>query len=236
MFSLTPPSLHVGYFSIEKRHLQILVDIDLLGAQIDDLVWRSERGFHLIGGLTFFNLLGFGRGRLLLRLSSTATLLISALLVITITIAALLSALVAATVIDGKQSGDRVFHLGGVGVGQRSFGELKNHVGLVERLRIGVVTGIAGDDADDHLVFLQTDGELGGIDLCVLLEKLGGWRLLPNFTHEVAEDLLPNRIRGVNRSAFIFGGENILVGIRHTEDSALLDHQDGALLHYGSSA
>ncbi len=65
----------------------------------------ADRGFHLIGGLPFFNLRRFGRRRLLLRLSST---LIVALLVIAI--AALLSAALIGAIIEREQSGDRVFY------------------------------------------------------------------------------------------------------------------------------
>src|SRR5260370_1711238 len=150
-------SLHVGYFTVEKRHLQILVDINLLRTQVDDLVRCAKRGFYLIGRLPFFYLLRFRRGRLLLRLSSASTLLVATLLVITIAIAALLSAvaLIAAAVIDGKQSGDCILHLGRARVPERSLGELEDHIGLIERRGTGVVTGIATDDADLHLVPAQ---------------------------------------------------------------------------------
>src|SRR3981081_1360969 len=79
-------SLHVRHFPVEKRHLEVLVYKNLLGAKIHDLVRLAERGFYLIGGLPFFKLLRLGRRRLFLRLSSTATL-VACLLVINISIA-----------------------------------------------------------------------------------------------------------------------------------------------------
>ena len=95
MEGLTERSLHVGNFAVYKRDLEVLVDKDLLGAKIDDLVGVPERGFHLIGGLPFFYLLRLGRGRLLLRLSLSRTLsctLVAALLVVALLIASTLIA------------------------------------------------------------------------------------------------------------------------------------------------
>src|SRR5208337_2019590 len=96
--------LHVRNFAVNKRYLDVLVDIDLLGAKIDDLVRLADRGFHLIGGLPFFYLLRLRRGRLLLRLSSTSTALVVPLLIVA-------AALMPAAVIDGEESGDRIFYL-----------------------------------------------------------------------------------------------------------------------------
>src|SRR6202034_3364832 len=42
--------------------------------------------------------------------------------------------------------------------------------------------------------------------------------------------------RSVNRSSFILVGKNILVAVRHCQDSALLDRQQSAFLHHGISA
>src|SRR5260370_10929324 len=105
-------SLHVGYFTVEKRHLQILVDINLLRTQVDDLVRCAKRGFYLIGRLPFFYLLRFRRGRLLLRLSSASTLLVATLLVITLALSPLLSpvAFVAPPFTDGKPARHCIAH------------------------------------------------------------------------------------------------------------------------------
>src|ERR1700688_4597886 len=109
-------SLHVRHFSVEKRHLEVLVNKNLLGAKIHDLVRLAERGFYLIGALPFLNLLRLGRRRLLLRLSDTTTL-VAPLLVITITmagdiaIAALSDTLIAGAVIDVQEFCNRIFHL-----------------------------------------------------------------------------------------------------------------------------
>src|ERR1700688_211336 len=105
-------SLHVRHFPVDKRYLNVLVDINLLGPKIDDLVRHADRGFHLIWGLPFFYLLRLGRRRLLLPLSSTSTLVVPLLIVATLS-AALLSvaALIAAAVIDVEESGNRIFHL-----------------------------------------------------------------------------------------------------------------------------
>src|SRR5258708_13353128 len=76
--------MDIRQLPVQKSHLQILVYKNLLRAKIDDLVRLAERGFHLIGRFPFFNLLGLGRRRLWLRLSSTASL-VTSLLVISIT-------------------------------------------------------------------------------------------------------------------------------------------------------
>src|SRR4030081_3085033 len=108
-------SLHVRHFSVEKRHLEVLVYKNLLGAKIDDLVRLAECGFYLIGGLPFFNLLRLGRGRLF-HLPSTATL-IACIISISIAIgmagaiAALCATLIAGAVIDVQEFGDRIFYL-----------------------------------------------------------------------------------------------------------------------------
>src|SRR5271170_663572 len=103
-------SLHIRHFSVDKRDLNILVNIDLLGAQIDDLVRLADGGYDLIGGLPLFNLLRrWGRLLLRLRLSLSCTLVASLLVVV---IAALLSAaLIAGAIIEREESGDCIFDL-----------------------------------------------------------------------------------------------------------------------------
>src|SRR5271157_2829210 len=229
-----PRLLHVRDFAVYKCDLDVFIDIDLLGAEIDDLIGLSDRRSHLVGSLALFNLL---RRSLLLRLSSasassSSALLVAALLIIPITIdIALVVALIVgiAAVIDGEQSGDRIFHLRGIGAGQGSFGELENDVSFEESFGVGVVAGIAGNDAHDHLILLQIHGELGGIDFVVHLEELCGLRLA-HFAHERTKALGYQGIGRMHRSVFILGGENALVGIRHAENAAFLDDEDGALL------
>src|SRR5260370_25919509 len=109
-------SLHVPHFSVEKRHLEVLVNKNLLGAKIHDLVRLAERGFYLIRALPFLNLLRLARSRLLLRLSDTTTL-VASLLVITITMAGVIAisplsdTLLAGAVIDVQEFCNRIFHL-----------------------------------------------------------------------------------------------------------------------------
>src|SRR5205807_9849845 len=86
-------SLHVRNFSVHKRDLNILVDVNLLRPKIDDLIRRANRGFNLIGRLPFLYLLRFRRRSLLLLLplsSTSASALIICLLIVPT--AALLSA------------------------------------------------------------------------------------------------------------------------------------------------
>ena len=174
-------SLHVGNFSVQERNLDVLVDINLLGAKIDFFVGLADRSYNLIGSLSFFDLLRLGWWSLLgLRLSAglvAARLLVVALLIVIIAIAAALLPVVvgaliaAAAVIDGEESADRIFHLARVGCCKRSFGELENHVGLVERSWTGVVARIASDDADLYLIFGEIDDDLRRIYFRSRLEQ-----------------------------------------------------------------
>src|SRR5258708_37813858 len=105
--------MDIRQLPVQKSHLQILVYKNLLRAKIDDLVRLAEYGFHLIGRFPFFNLLGLGRRRLWLRLSSTASL-VTSLLVISITSAVTVSApstLIAGCGIDIQEVGDRICYL-----------------------------------------------------------------------------------------------------------------------------
>src|SRR5260370_15055643 len=113
--------------------------------------------------------------------------------------------------------------------------ELENHVGLVERSWTDVVTGIASDDADRHLILGQIAGDPGGIYLFSRLHQARRL-LLAKFFHAEADSLHHHAVGRMNRSIFILGGNNVLVGIGNAENSALLNDQDGALVHYRSSA
>ena len=128
-----------------------------------------------------------------------------------------------AAVIDGEESGDCSLLFGWVGRGQSSFGELEDDVGFVESLRIGVVTGIASDDADDHLVLGHIDGDLGGIYLCCSPGKTGWFGAFPNVTMQGAEyPWSPRDSESAPLRPDIWW-KNALVGIRHAQDSALFD-------------
>src|ERR1019366_7560439 len=103
-------SLHIGYFSVQKRNLNILVDVNLLGPETYDLVRRADCRFHLIGRLSFFYLLRLCRRLLLLFLS--LSLPSASTLIVPLIVAALLVALPLLVVgANGKQLGDRIFHL-----------------------------------------------------------------------------------------------------------------------------
>lgn len=156
-------SLYVGYFAIQKRNFEIFVNVDLLGAEIDDLFWFTERSFYLRGRLALVNLLRGWWWRLLClctsAIVSSSARVVS--LIIAITIAIAIAALLIATlaialvgaVINGEESGHRVFYLGRVHACQRPFGKLEDNVCLEERSRTDVVAGIAVDDADNNLIF-----------------------------------------------------------------------------------
>src|ERR1700722_5167061 len=139
--------LHVGNFSVQERDLDVFINVNQLGSEIDDLVGIAERGFYLVRGLSFFYLLRFLWG-LLLRLSSASVALVVVLLVVAIPIsisvlsvvliAALVLILILAvllgivSVVDGQDLTDGVDDLRDSGALQAPFGELENDFGFIE--------------------------------------------------------------------------------------------------------
>src|ERR1039458_4423262 len=103
-------SLHIRHFPVDESNLNVLVDVNLLGTKIDDLVRVADRGFYLLGGLPLFNLRGLRRRCLLLLCLSLSRTLIVALLVVIIA-ALQSSALLAGAIIEREQAGDRIFYL-----------------------------------------------------------------------------------------------------------------------------
>jgi len=58
--------LNVRDFAFQERNFEILVDINLLGTQVHDLVRLAESADYLVGGLSQLDGLGLGRCRCLL--------------------------------------------------------------------------------------------------------------------------------------------------------------------------
>src|SRR5208283_611595 len=121
-------------------------------------------GFHLIGRLPHFNLLRL-RGLLL---PATASLIIALSIALavaaSVVVALIVSALLRVIVADREQLPDGIFHLACVPLRQRAGRELKNHLSFVVSGRIGIVTGVAGDDTHGYRIFSRIDSDLRGID------------------------------------------------------------------------
>lgn len=181
--------LHVRNLPVQKCHLDVFVDVNLLASEIDDLVGNSDGSLHLIRRLTLFDLLRLWWGTLL-RLSSSAaatatTLVVSALIItvaVAIAIAALAIALIAGAVVECQQAGHYIFYLGWVRIRQRALWKLKHNICLVESRGADVIARIASDDTHQNLVFRQVHGKLGWINLLSDLHQSGGL-LLPKLLH-----------------------------------------------------
>src|SRR5258708_1579222 len=173
-WSLTEWLLNVEHLAVQESHLEILVDINFLGSQVHDFLRLAHRAFDLFRGHPLLNVLRLGLRLLLLVLICLLTLpallvtLLSTLLPTALIIAGLLR-----VVTDGEQLADGIFHVTRTGLGQGSLGKNEDHVRLVVGRRVGLVAGVASDDAHDHLVFVQIYIDLGRVNFVALGEQLG---------------------------------------------------------------
>jgi len=73
--------LHVRHLPSQEGPFQVFVHVNLLGSEIDDLLRRSHRSLHLIGGHAHLNNLRFLRLLRRLLLALLTSLLLAALLI-----------------------------------------------------------------------------------------------------------------------------------------------------------
>jgi hypothetical protein len=59
--------LHIGNFAVQKCHLDVLVNVNLLAAQVEDFFRIAQSRLHLVGGHSQLNGLRLGRLWLQLR-------------------------------------------------------------------------------------------------------------------------------------------------------------------------
>jgi len=58
-------SLRIGDFAVHESHLEVLVDVNQLGTEVDDFVRLAEHSLHLVHSLAELNCRRLWRGRLL---------------------------------------------------------------------------------------------------------------------------------------------------------------------------
>src|SRR5215470_9769072 len=106
--------LHIGDFSVHERHFHVGVDVELLGAEVHNLVGLAQGLRDLISRHALLDGLRFGLLLLILRLIATAaTTTVPALTVSCLLAAALVitPALLIIAVTHGKHLSDRIFDL-----------------------------------------------------------------------------------------------------------------------------
>src|ERR1700685_4345388 len=132
---LVPALLHVRNFAVHERDFHIFVDVELLGAQVHNLVRLTQGGRHLVGTHPLFDGLRLGGWLLILTAPLAATCLLLSLLSLILT--ALLPLILLRIVADGEQLADRVFNATRIRICQRALGKLEYHLRFVVSRRIG---------------------------------------------------------------------------------------------------
>ena len=146
--------LHVGDLAVDEGDFQIFVDVDLLGAEVDDFFRGTEAGGHLVDGLAQLDG-SRGRGgllrRLLLRL--LGLLLIAALLL-------LLLALIRVRVWRSQNLADYFGDLADVGAAFNvALGKLEGDRTFVAG-GVAAIAGITFGKVDDYFFVFDVNGNL----------------------------------------------------------------------------
>src|ERR1700722_20393650 len=240
--------LHVRDFAVHERHLHVLVDVELLAAEIDFLVGLTQSRFYLIRSHSLFYACWFSRRRggfcwrrlLLVAASLLLSALVSALLLITLRLLVIGA--------DGKQLPNRIFHRACAGVGERPGGKLERDVGFVVSRRIGLVASVASHDAHRDRILADIHVNLGRINFVAHFEELraglvaGGVRLVralmrqsAKLLSEVGSLARSRRLRGgrMDRSVLKCRGRPDRTLVRKARNSALLNAQQRALVDNG---
>src|SRR5258708_264418 len=218
-------SLNVRHFAVFEGHFHVFVDINLLSAQGDLLLWLAQSAFHLVSRHSQFDFRGLGL--LLLLLRRLSLLLIAASLLSTL-LSALIGLLVF-VVADRKQLAKRIFHLARAGLRQRALGKLKDYLRLVVGWRIGLVARVASHNTYGYAVFGHVHFDLCRINLVPRREQMRSLFFSKTPHHRLPSDQRQSA-GTMHRSAFIFCWRHLRITVRHAQNASLLNRQQGSLL------